>query len=334
MIGSVIRILAAFAAAFFTGKAVSRLKLPSILGWLIAGMVLGPHGVNLLDNALLNSGPYTAMTHIFECAVGLMIGTELVWKRIRKSGKSIIITTLTQSLGTFIVVSAVFGVVFRLCGISLYLAFIFGSIALATAPAPALSIVKEFKTSGPVTSTLIPMAALDDMVGVVVFFTTSFLDFARHMPTPALWAGMGRVVRSLTIGFIAVPGVKLFQHAGHHLLTIISICLSLAVLLLFYAAGKLNNSSGEKSPAGGTAASFAGRYGLSGRENEIAELVIMSDDSINELAEQMAISGRAFQRSLTAIYEKTGTKSRLGLLRLYYECLAEEEAARESDTTA
>ena len=75
MIGSVIRILAAFAAAFFTGKAVSRLKLPSILGWLIAGMVLGPHGVNLLDNALLNSGPYTAMTHIFECAVGLMVST-------------------------------------------------------------------------------------------------------------------------------------------------------------------------------------------------------------------------------------------------------------------
>ena len=44
--------------------------------------------------------------------------------------------------------------------------------ALATAPAPALSIVREFKTDGPVTKTLIPMAALDDMVGVVIFFTT------------------------------------------------------------------------------------------------------------------------------------------------------------------
>lgn len=54
----------------------------------------------------------------------------------------------------------------------IYLAFIFGGIALATAPAPALSIVQEFKTSGPVTSTLIPMAALDDVVGVVFFFTT------------------------------------------------------------------------------------------------------------------------------------------------------------------
>lgn len=54
----------------------------------------------------------------------------------------------------------------------IYLAFIFGGIALATAPAPALSIVREFKTKGPVTNTLIPMAALDDIVGCIVFFTT------------------------------------------------------------------------------------------------------------------------------------------------------------------
>ena len=52
----------------------------------------------------------------------------------------------------------------------LYLAFIFGGIALA--PAPALSIVREFKTNGPVTDTLIPMASLDDIVGCIVFFTT------------------------------------------------------------------------------------------------------------------------------------------------------------------
>ncbi len=53
----------------------------------------------------------------------------------------------------------------------LYLAFIFGGIALATAPAPALSIVNQYKTDGPVTRTLFPMAALDDVVGVIVFFT-------------------------------------------------------------------------------------------------------------------------------------------------------------------
>lgn len=66
----------------------------------------------------------------------------------------------------------VFGVVFYFSDVPLYLAFLFGGIALATAPAPALSIVREFKTKGPVTSTLIPMAALDDIVGCIVFFST------------------------------------------------------------------------------------------------------------------------------------------------------------------
>lgn len=110
--------------------------------------------------------------HILECGVGLMIGTELVWNKIKRSGKAIVITTLTQSLGTFLIVSLVFGIVFYVSDIPVYLAFIFGGIALATAPAPALSIVREFKTAGPVTKTLIPMAALDDIVGCIVFFTT------------------------------------------------------------------------------------------------------------------------------------------------------------------
>lgn len=108
-----------------------------------------------------------------QCAFGLMLGTELIWKKIKSYGKALIVTTLTQSLGTFLFVSLVFGIVFHLAGIPIYLAFAFGGIALATAPAPALSIVQEFRTSGPVTDTLIPMAVLDDIVGIAVFFTVN-----------------------------------------------------------------------------------------------------------------------------------------------------------------
>lgn len=167
-----VRLLAAIVLAFFAGKLISKIKLPSILGWLIAGMILGPHALSLVDRQILDAQWYQTMVHILECAVGLMIGTELVWNKIKRSGKSIVITTLTQSIGTFLFVSLVFGIVFYVQGIPLYLAFLFGGIALATAPAPALSIVREFKTSGPVTNTLIPMAALDDIVGCVIFFTT------------------------------------------------------------------------------------------------------------------------------------------------------------------
>lgn len=151
MILSILRLLAAIVLAFLAGKAVSKWRLPSILGWLIAGMILGPHALSLINSEILEAMWYQNIVHILECAVGLMIGTELVWRKIKKSGRSIIITTLTQSLGTFLLVSLVFGAVFYFSSIPLYLAFLFGGIALATAPAPAMSIVREFKTRGPVT---------------------------------------------------------------------------------------------------------------------------------------------------------------------------------------
>ena len=181
----ILRWVIAIMIAFAFGKLVSKLKLPSILGWLIGGMVLGPYALALLPNELIGAAWYENIIHVLECAVGLMIGTELVWKRIRQYGKALMITTLIQSLGTFAVVSAVFGIVFTIQGIPLYLAFLFGGIALATAPAPALSIVREFKTDGPVTKTLIPMAALDDMVGVAVFFTAISI-VARHLSSASM----------------------------------------------------------------------------------------------------------------------------------------------------
>ena len=106
---------------------------------------------NLLDSTLLM---------VFLIAVlGYLVG-------------SIKICGLDLGTAGILLVALVFGVVFYFSDIPLYLAFLFGGIALATAPAPALSIVREFKTKGPVTSTLIPMAALDDIVGCIVFFST------------------------------------------------------------------------------------------------------------------------------------------------------------------
>lgn len=165
------RLSIAIIIAYVVGRLLTKLKLPAILGWLLCGMMIGPHALTLIDEALLEAQWYENLVRVLECCVGLLIGTELVWKNIKRTGKQIIVTTLTQSLGTFFLVSLVFGIIFYFMNIPLYLAVIFGGIALATAPAPALSVVREFKTNGPVTKTLIPMAALDDMVGVIVFFS-------------------------------------------------------------------------------------------------------------------------------------------------------------------
>lgn len=128
-------------------------------------MLLGPNAFNLMPQDVMDASWYKSIITWMQCAFGLMLGTELIWKKIKSYGKALMITTLTQSLGTFAFVSLMFAIVFYFAGVPLYLAFAFGGIALATAPAPALSIVQEFHTHGPVTETLLPMAVSDDIVG-------------------------------------------------------------------------------------------------------------------------------------------------------------------------
>ncbi|MGN0311383.1 MAG: cation:proton antiporter [Lachnospiraceae bacterium] len=159
--------------AWIAGKLITRLHMPSILGWLIVGMFFGPHALGLTSQTVLDAAWYKLLITWMQCSFGLMLGTELIFHKIKAYGKALFITTLTQSLGTFAFVSLVFGVLFYISGIPVYLAFAFGGIALATAPAPALSIVQEFHTKGPVTDTLLPMAVLDDIVGIAVFFTVN-----------------------------------------------------------------------------------------------------------------------------------------------------------------
>ena len=159
--------------AALAGRLVSKIKLPSILGWLIIGMLFGPHALGLIPQPVLDAVWYKTVIMWMQCAFGLMLGTELVWKELKSYGKGLTVTTLTQSLGTFCFVTLVFMVVFMLADVPVYLAFIFGGIALATAPAPALSIVNEFHAKGPVTNTLLPMAVLDDIVAIIIFFTVN-----------------------------------------------------------------------------------------------------------------------------------------------------------------
>lgn len=83
---ALIRLLATVGLAFLAGKAVAKIKLPSILGWLITGMVLGPHALALMNQEMLDAAWYQAVVHILECAVGLMIGTELVWNKLKRPG--------------------------------------------------------------------------------------------------------------------------------------------------------------------------------------------------------------------------------------------------------
>ena len=171
MIESFFRLAVVIALAFGAGKLASRLRMPAVLGFLIAGMALGPNAIGLLNQEMLDAPVYNTLISFLECGMGLMLGSEMVWRKMRSYGKQIVVITLAQSLMTFLVVSLSFSVIFYFVDIPVFLGFIFGGIALATAPAPALSIVTEYKTDGPVTRTLIPLAVIDDVIAICVFLS-------------------------------------------------------------------------------------------------------------------------------------------------------------------
>ena len=101
----ILRWICTLAVAFLAGKLITKLRMPSILGWLITGMLLGPNAAGLLPQEVMNSEWYKLIITWMQCAFGLMLGTELIWAKIKAYGKALIVTTLTQSLGTFAFVS-------------------------------------------------------------------------------------------------------------------------------------------------------------------------------------------------------------------------------------
>ncbi|MEG0978062.1 MAG: cation:proton antiporter [Bacilli bacterium] len=203
MIVDILRVFAIICIAIIVGKLISKIKLPAILGWLITGILFGPYLVSIVSAEIMNSTWYIITVKFFECFAGVMIGKELIFKEIKSSGKQIIGITFIQSIATFLFVSIVFIITFLIVGIPYYLGFIFGGIALATAPAPALSIVNEYHTSGPVTRTLVPLAAIDDVIGVIIFFTViSIVGAVGGTSSASPLAIIGIVLLPFIIGII------------------------------------------------------------------------------------------------------------------------------------
>lgn len=234
MVIELLHIFVIVCTALVCGKLIAKIKLPVILGWLISGIVFGPYLAGIVTLDITSSLWYQIFIKFFECFAGVMIGREIIFKKIASSGKQIIGITFVQSIGTFLFVSTVFGIVFFITDIPVYLTFIFGGIALATAPAPALSIVNEYHTSRPVTKTLIPLAAIDDIIGVVVFFTViSIINGMNGSSSASPLAIVGMILLPFAIGIlVGICAAFLIKRSKDHVQRLI-------LLLTFLCASAL-----------------------------------------------------------------------------------------------
>ena len=173
-------ILLSISIALLTGLLLSRLakkiNLPAVTAYLVAGILIGPFVLGALNV------PGIGITHeqlagfsiISDVALGFIafsMGNEFRIEQLKKIGKKATIIGIFQALVTTVVVD-IFLISLHFImpdKFSLSAAIVLGAIATATAPAATLMVVKQYKAKGPVTDILLPVVAIDDAVGLVVF---------------------------------------------------------------------------------------------------------------------------------------------------------------------
>ena len=158
-------------------RVVKPLKLPAVTGYLIAGLLIGPFvlgrlGVDGLGFTSFNA--VEAMKPISEVALGFIafnIGNEFRLSQLRIIGKQATVVAIVQALSATVLVDAcLLGLHFLMPDkITVPVAITLGAIATATAPAATLMVVNQYKAKGPLVDILLPVVALDDAVGLIVF---------------------------------------------------------------------------------------------------------------------------------------------------------------------
>jgi len=173
--------LLSLSVAMFAGLMMTRLlkksRLPDVTAYLVAGVLIGPCCLGMLGIPGLGFSTYEELEGvdlISKVALGFIafsIGNEFRLEDLKETGKQAFVIGILQALAaTFLVDIALLAVHFiNPDAISVPAAITLGAIATATAPAATLMVVRQYKAKGPLVDLLLPIVALDDAVGLVIF---------------------------------------------------------------------------------------------------------------------------------------------------------------------
>ena len=167
--------------AMFAGLMLTRLgnkfRLPDVTAYLVAGVLIGPSllgGLNILGLGFHSFEELETLGVISDMALGFIafsIGNEFRLSQLRETGKQALVIGILQAVITTLFVDcALLGVHFLFPAVlSIPAAITLGAIAAATAPAATLMVVRQYKAKGKLTDLLLPIVALDDAVGLILF---------------------------------------------------------------------------------------------------------------------------------------------------------------------
>lgn len=150
-------------AAIALGRAAKLLKMPNVTGYLIAGLILGPSFLNVVTQEMVDG--FVIISDIALAFIAFSIGSEFDLAYFKKVGIAPVIIAITEAFGAIILVT----LTLILFGFDLKLSILLGAIASATAPAQTIMVINQYKAKGPLTSMLMSVVAIDDVVALIGF---------------------------------------------------------------------------------------------------------------------------------------------------------------------
>jgi len=150
-------------AGLLLTRVVKLVKLPNVTGFLIAGLLIGPYCFKLISVDMLDT--LDILTTAALGFIAFSIGSEFKLAHIKAIGGKIILITVCEALGAVILVD----VAVIAFGFPVPMALTMGAIAAATAPAATLLVVRQYRAKGELTSTLLPVVAMDDAIGLMAY---------------------------------------------------------------------------------------------------------------------------------------------------------------------
>ncbi|MEW6426648.1 MAG: cation:proton antiporter [Thermodesulfobacteriota bacterium] len=202
-------------AGLLAAKIGQRFRLPSVTGYILAGLLLGPSATGFISHEMVASGRLEHFTALALMLIAFGIGEHLELRRLRQTFRGLLLICAGETVACFLLVTGGVVVLARLSGLPslagddvLLFGLLLGSVAIATAPASTLHVVREIRAAGPLSTVLLQEVAMNNAMAIICFGVS--MTVAHHLAGQeggsllmGIGRGLGEISLSLLLGVLA-----------------------------------------------------------------------------------------------------------------------------------
>ncbi|MFV1974725.1 MAG: cation:proton antiporter [Candidatus Scalindua sp.] len=234
--------------AIIAEKVVNYFKIPAITSYILLGILLGPHAINITGKGLLATSEL--LSHIVLGFIAFHIGKNFSVENFKSIGRVILSMSIGETIGAWICVTAG---IYYLTNQPFYIALLLGAIAPATAPTTTMMVIRQYRSKGKFTEILLGVVAIDDAWGIIIFSLSLSIaqvfqagQFSELAMLFVTLKAVGKIVISMILGSLIaflVSKISVYLKRSETMLTFIlgAILINTGLAIYFDLSPLLSN---------------------------------------------------------------------------------------------